>query len=117
MTLHLTAVWTVVAALLTIELRRRINRALVWFERGSIPPSVTDGLSISLVLAGLRGGGWINVRFDVAPRDLALLVFFASLDFGAHLAQLATAGRGALVICLGIVLTITVQNVVGILVA
>ena len=117
MTLHLTAVWTVVAALLTIELGRRINRALVWFERGSIPPSVTGGLSISLVLAGLRGGGWIDVRFDVAPRDLLLLVFFASLGFGAHLARLATAGRGALVICLGIVLTITAQNVVGILVA
>jgi Na+/glutamate symporter len=44
LTLHLSAVWTVVAALLTIELGRRINRALPWLERGSIPPSVTAGL-------------------------------------------------------------------------
>ncbi len=117
LTLHLSAVWTVVAALLTIELGRRINRALPWLERGSIPPSVTAGLFVSLVLAGLRGGGWINVRFDVAPRDLLLLVFFASLGFGAHLGRIATAGRGALVICLGIALTIVAQNGVGILVA
>jgi ESS family glutamate:Na+ symporter len=59
----------------------------------------------------------INVRFDVAPRDLLLLVFFASLGFGAHLGRIATAGRGALVICLGIALTIVAQNGVGILVA
>jgi ESS family glutamate:Na+ symporter len=117
LTLHLSAVWTVVAALLTIELGRRLNRVLVWLERGSIPPSVTAGLLLSLILAGLRGGGWIDVRFDVAPRDLLLLVFFASLGFGAHLVRLASAGRGALVICLGILLTITGQNVVGILVA
>ena len=117
MTLHLTAVWTVVAALLTILLGQRINRALPWLERGSIPPSVTAGLFLSLVLAGLRGGGWIDVRFAVAPRDVLLLVFFASLGFGAHLGRIATAGRGALVICLAIALTITAQNGAGILIA
>ncbi len=117
MTLHLTAVWTVVAALLTILLGQRINRALPWLERGSIPPSVTAGLFLSLALAGLRGGGWIDVRFDVAPRDLLLLVFFASLGFGAHLGRIATAGRGAMVICLAIALAIATQNGAGILIA
>jgi glutamate:Na+ symporter, ESS family len=117
LTLHLTAIWTVVAALLTILLGQRINRALPWLERGSIPPSVTAGLFLSLIFAGLRGGGWLDVRFDVAPRDALLLVFFASLGYGAHLSRIATAGRGALVICLAIALTITAQNGAGILIA
>ena len=117
MTLHLNTVWTLVAALVAIEIGRRINNALVWLERCSIPPSVTAGLLISLMLAGLRGGGWLDVRFDLAPRDALLLVFFASLGFDAHLSRLVSAGRSALVLCAGIALTIIGQNCAGIAVA
>jgi ESS family glutamate:Na+ symporter len=42
-----------------------------------------------------------------------LLVFFASLGFGAHLSRLASAGKGALVICLAVLLAIVGQNLVG----
>ena len=115
--MHLNVVWTIVAALFTIELGKRLNRSFVWFERASVPPSVTAGLLLSLVLAGLRAANWIDVRFDTAPRDVLLLVFFSSLGFGAHLSRIATAGRGALVVCFGIVLVIAAQNVVGIAVA
>jgi ESS family glutamate:Na+ symporter len=117
MTVHLNVVWTIIAALFAIQLGRRLNRLFVWFERASVPPSVTAGLLLSLILAGLRAEGWIDIRLDTAPRDVLLLVFFSSLGFGAHLSRIAMAGRGALVICLGIVLVITVQNVVGIAIA
>jgi glutamate:Na+ symporter, ESS family len=117
MTLHLNVVWTIVAALFAIELGKRLNRLFVWFDRASVPPSVTAGLLLSLILAGLRAQGWLDVRFDTAPRDVLLLVFFSSLGLGAHLSRIATAGRGALVVCLGIVLVIVAQNVVGIAVA
>jgi ESS family glutamate:Na+ symporter len=114
---ELSGVWTLFAALVTIELGRRINRALPWVERGNIPPAVTAGLLISLVLAGLRAGGWLDVKFATAPRDVLLLVFFASLGFGAHLGRLASAGKGTLVICLAITLAVLAQNLAGIAVA
>ncbi len=117
MQVELSGVWTLFAALVTIELGRRMNRALPWVERGNIPPAVTAGLLISLVLAGLRAGGWLDVKFATAPRDALLLVFFASLGFGAHLGRLASAGKGALVICLAITLAVLAQNLAGIAVA
>jgi ESS family glutamate:Na+ symporter len=117
MTLQLNPVWTLVAALLAIQFGKRINAKIVWLERGNIPPAVTAGLFVSLILAILRGNGWLDVRFHTGPRDVLLLVFFASLGFGAHLRQLASAGKGALVICAGVVLVLVSQNFVGLLVA
>jgi ESS family glutamate:Na+ symporter len=117
MALELSGVWTLVAALVTIELGKRINRAVPLIERGNIPPAVTAGLVLSLVLAGLRAYGGLDVKFATAPRDVLLLVFFASLGFGAHLGRLASAGKGALVICLAITLAVLAQNVAGIALA
>jgi ESS family glutamate:Na+ symporter len=117
MSFELSGVWTLVAALVTIALGERINRAIPLIDRGNIPPSVTAGLLLSLVLAGLRAGGWLDVKFATPPRDALLLVFFASLGFGAHLGRLASAGKGALVICLGITLAVLAQNFAGVAVA
>ena len=117
MTLQLNPVWTLVAALLAIQFGKRINAKIVWLERGNIPPAVTAGLFVSLILAILRGNGWLDVRFHTGPRDVLLLVFFASLGFGAHLRQLASAGKGALVICAGVVLVLVSQNILGLIVA
>jgi ESS family glutamate:Na+ symporter len=117
MTVELSGVWTLFAALATIELGKRINRAVPLIERGNIPPAVTAGLALSLLLAGARAGGWLDVRFATAPRDVLLLVFFASLGFGAHLGRLASAGKGALVICVAITLAILAQNFAGIALA
>jgi ESS family glutamate:Na+ symporter len=117
MTLLLNPVWTLVAALLAIQLGKRINAKVAWLERGNIPPAVSAGLFVSLVLAILRGNGWLDVHFHTGPRDALLLVFFASLGFGAHLRQLASAGKGALVICAGVLLVVVSQNFVGVMVA
>lgn len=117
MQVELSGVWTLFAALVTIELGKRLNRALPWIERASIPPAVTAGLLISLVLAVLRAGGWLDVKFATAPRDVLLLVFFASLGFGAHLGRLASAGKGTLVICLAITVAVLAQNLIGIAIA
>ena len=117
MSAELSGIWTLFAALVTIELGKRINRALPWIERGNIPPAVSAGLLLSLVLAALRAAGWLDVTFATAPRDVLLLVFFASLGFGAHLGRLASAGKGALVIVLAITISIVAQNLAGMAVA
>ncbi|HSN45162.1 MAG TPA: sodium/glutamate symporter, partial [Casimicrobiaceae bacterium] len=105
---------TLVAALLAIALGRRLNRLVPWLERNNVPPAVSAGLVLSLALAGLRAAGVLDLKFAMAPRDALLLVFFASLGFGAHLGRLASAGKGALVICLAVLLAIAGQNFIGI---
>ncbi|HSD52623.1 MAG TPA: sodium/glutamate symporter [Burkholderiales bacterium] len=114
MQVELSGVWTLFAALATIELGKRINRAVPWIERGNIPPAVSAGLALSLGLAGLRAGGWLDVKFATVPRDVLLLVFFASLGFGARLGRLASAGTGTLVLCLAITIAVLAQNITGI---
>jgi ESS family glutamate:Na+ symporter len=110
----LDGLWTLVAALLAIALGRRLNRLVPWLERNNVPPAVSAGLVLSLALAGLRAAGVLDLKFAMAPRDALLLVFFASLGFGAHLGRLASAGKGALVICLAVLLAIAGQNFIGI---
>ncbi|MBK7742217.1 MAG: hypothetical protein IPI40_00360 [Betaproteobacteria bacterium] len=90
------------------------STALVpWLGRNNVPPAVSAGLVLSLALAGLRASGAVDLTFSTVPRDVLLLVFFASLGFGAHLGRLASAGKGALVICLAVLLAIVGQNLVG----
>lgn len=117
MQLELSAIWTLLLALATIELGKWFNRHLGWLDRSNIPPAVSAGLVISLLLAVLRAQGVLDLRLATGPRDVLLLVFFASLGFAAHLGRLATAGRTALIVCLAIGATILLQNVAGVLVA
>lgn len=117
MELELNRVWTIVIALACIEIGKRLNRQFIWLEKGNIPPAVSAGLLISLVLAGLRHFGWLDLSLDPVPRDSLLLIFFASLGFGAHLGKLASAGKGTLVISLAVLALIFAQNFIGVGVA
>jgi glutamate:Na+ symporter, ESS family len=117
MTLQLTGAWTLVVALVTILIGRLLNHWIAPLERSNIPPAVSAGLLLSLLLSALRAGGWLDVKFDNGPRDVLLLVFFASLGFGAHLGRLLSAGKDALVICLAVLLAVFAQNAVGVVVA
>jgi glutamate:Na+ symporter, ESS family len=117
LSLELSGVWTLVLALVTIEIGKGFNRQLGWLERSNIPPAVSAGLVISLLLALLRETAVLDVKPATGVRDVLLLVFFATLGMAAHLGRLVTAGRTALVICLAIVATVALQNGAGVLVA
>ena len=78
---------------------------------------MSAGLLLSVLLTLLRAGGVADVRLAPEPRGVLLLVFFASLGFGAHLGRLATAGKDALAICLAVLLAIVAQNAAGLLLA
>jgi ESS family glutamate:Na+ symporter len=117
MQLELTPVWTLIAALLTIGVGKALNRWLPWLEAGNIPPAVTGGLLLSVMLAVVRHAGWIDVSLAGDVRGVLLLAFFASLGFAAHLGRLATAGSAALVVCVAVVAAIAAQNAIGVAVA
>lgn len=117
MTIELSGVWTLALALVTIELGKAFNRSSGWMERSNIPPAVSAGLVVSLLLALMREFAVLDVRLATAVRDVLLLVFFGTLGMTAHLGRLLTAGRTALVICVAIVAAIALQNGAGVLVA
>jgi len=84
-TFHLDSAWTLAAAVATILLGMRLHRAWPALERANIPPSVSAGLLLSVLLTLLRAGGVADVRLAPEPRGVLLLVFFASAIVMPHM--------------------------------
>ncbi|HEX5639080.1 MAG TPA: sodium/glutamate symporter [Burkholderiaceae bacterium] len=113
MTIELNEQWTGIAALLTILLGARINRAVPVFSTYSIPPAVTGGLLIAVLLA-VAGTtlGW-KVTFADTLRNALLLIFFAALGLTARFRRLKTGGAAVAGLCVLIALLATLQSVAG----
>lgn len=113
MTIELNEQWTGVAALLTILLGTRINRAVPLFASYSIPPAVTGGLLIALLLAVAGMSLQWKVTFAETLRNALLLIFFAALGLSAKFRQLKTGGPAVAALCVLIALLATLQSVAG----
>jgi len=92
MTIALSELWTGVAALMTILLGVRINQWVPVFSRYSIPPAVTGGLLVAIVLAVLGVLFEFKVTFAETLRNALLLIFFAALGLTAKFRRLTTGG-------------------------
>jgi len=108
---------TLAAAIATIAFGMWVNRTLPVLERANIPPAVTGGLIVAVVLEALQQLGGVEVKFATELRGLLLLVFFASLGLAARFTLLKTGGPAVAWVCVIIVLTIVAQNAIGIAVA
>ena len=108
---------TLALAVAAIALGMLINRAVPLFGRLFIPPAVSGGLTVAIVLELLRRTYGYDVSFASDLRNLLLLVFFASLGLSARFRLLRSGGWAVGLICLMIVVTIVLQNVIGIAVA
>lgn len=113
MTIELNEQWTGVAALLTILLGVRINRAVPVFSAYSIPPAVTGGLLIALLLAVAGATLQWKVTFAETLRNALLLIFFAALGLTAKFRRLKTGGAAVAGMCVLIALLATLQSVAG----
>lgn len=117
MTIELNEQWTGIAALLTILLGVRINRAVPVFGTYSIPPAVTGGLLIALLLAIAGATLQWKVTFAETLRNALLLIFFAALGLTAKFRRLKTGGAAVAGLCVLIALLATLQSAAGALIA
>jgi ESS family glutamate:Na+ symporter len=117
MTIELNEQWTGIAALLTILLGARINRAVPVFGTYSIPPAVTGGLLIALLLAIAGATLQWRVTFADTLRNALLLIFFAALGLTAKFRRLKTGGAAVAGLCVLIALLATLQSAAGALIA
>jgi ESS family glutamate:Na+ symporter len=108
---------TLAAAIATIAFGMLLNRAVPVLERVHIPPAVTGGLVVAVLLTVAGSLFGLQVKFATDLRALLLLVFFASLGLSARFGLLRTGGPAVLWICVLIVLVIVAQNLIGIAVA
>ncbi len=114
--MQINELWTLVLAVLAILLGTALNQRLRWLAAGNIPPAVSGGLLFSLGVALAYGAG-LELEFANTVRAALLLVFFAGLGLSAKFAGLRRGGRDVLMLCLVIVLTVPLQNLLGLAVA
>jgi ESS family glutamate:Na+ symporter len=117
MTIALNELWTGVAALATILLGVRINRWIPAFTQYSIPPAVTGGLSLAVLLAVLGAAFDFRVTFGEALRNALLLIFFAALGLTAKFRRLRSGGTAVAGLCVLIALLAVAQSAAGVAIA
>lgn len=104
---------TLIAAILVLFLGRLLNEKVSFFRNYNIPEPVTGGLLASIIVGLIYWLGDIEISFDMANRDMLLIVFFTTIGLSARLDVLKKGGR-ALLLLLGLAVTfLFLQNLVG----
>ena len=117
MTIALNELWTGIAALATILLGVRINRWVPVLAEYSIPPAVTGGLLIAILLAVIGGVADFKVTFGETLRNALLLIFFASLGLTAKFRRLSRGGGAVAMMCVLIAVLAIAQSAIGVAIA
>ena len=117
MTIALNELWTGVAALATILLGVRINRWMPVLTQYSIPPAVTGGLSIAVLLAVLGLTFDFRLTFGETLRNALLLIFFAALGLTAKFRRLKSGGAAVAGLCVLIAVLAVAQSAAGVAIA
>lgn len=114
---HLDSFMAVTIGIIVLFLGRRLNSAIGFLRRFSIPEPVSGGILFSLLMWLLYALFGVEISFNLRGRDVLLVYFFVTIGINANLKDLIRGG-----LPLAILLTITiaymfVQNFTGIGVA
>jgi glutamate:Na+ symporter, ESS family len=113
MAIALNELWTGIAALATILLGVRINRWIPVLGRYSIPPAVSGGLTVAVVLALLGPAVGFKLSFGDGLRNALLLIFFAALGLTAKFRRLSSGGGAVAGLCVLIAVLAIAQSAIG----
>lgn len=108
---------TIIAAIVVLYFGKYLTRQIRFLREYNIPDAVSGGLSASLLLGLCYSLFNTQVDFQLAIRDVLLVVFFTTIGLSAKLNMLLKGGK-PLVVLLGIAVTyLFLQNIVGITIA
>jgi len=94
-----------------------LTRKIRFLADNYIPPAVTGGLLFSVAAALLYAFARVQIEFDMAMRDLLLLVFFSTVGLGARLSTLLAGGRALALLAVTAGFFLFLQNSVGVAIA
>jgi ESS family glutamate:Na+ symporter len=108
---------TVAIAIIALWIGFNINRKVGFLQTYNIPPAVSGGLLISMLVALIEVATGHDIRFDLQLRDLLLITFFSTIGLSARLRQMLEGGK-ALAIMLGLAVALLLfQNLTGTVIA
>ncbi|MEH6633897.1 MAG: sodium/glutamate symporter [Halioglobus sp.] len=108
---------TLIIAILVLFLGRLLNKKIRFFREYNIPEPVTGGLLASILTGLLYLLADVELSFDMANRDMLLIVFFTTIGLSSRLDVLRQGGRSLVVLLVLAIGYLFIQNLVGIGVA
>jgi len=101
-------------SILVIFLGRFLTTRVALLSRYNIPPAVTGGLLCSVAIALVRLLWDAEITFDLALRDLLLLVFFTTIGLSAKLRLLIEGGKTIILLIAVAAALLVLQNAAGV---
>jgi glutamate:Na+ symporter, ESS family len=105
---------TLIIAILVLYLGRYINGRLRLLREYNIPEPVTGGLLASLGFGLVYWIGDVAVNFDMANRDMLLVVFFTTIGLSSRIDVLRQGGKSLVMLLFLAVGYLFLQNLMGI---
>jgi len=104
---------TLIAAILVLFLGRYLNEKIKVFRDYNIPEPVTGGLLASLMVGLLYWLMGLEISFDMANRDMLLIVFFTTIGLSSRIDVLRQGGRSLVILLVLAVGYLFIQNLAG----
>lgn len=105
---------TLIIAILVLYLGRYINGHVGLLREYNIPEPVTGGLLASLLFGLIYWLAEVEVGFDMANRDMLLIVFFTTIGLSSRIDVLKEGGRSLVILLFLAVGYLFLQNLLGI---
>ncbi|GHD15938.1 sodium/glutamate symporter [Halioglobus japonicus] len=105
---------TLIVAILVLYLGRYLNGRVNLLRNYNIPEPVTGGLLASLLFGLLYAFADTEVTFDMANRDMLLIVFFTTIGLSSRIDVLKQGGKSLLILLVLAGGYLMMQNLVGI---
>ena len=112
--IELDARQTTIVAILTLFLGKYLNRKIPVLREYNIPEPVTGGLLVSILFGILYFAGNVEINFDLSIRDTLLIVFFSTIGLSSKIPTLIKGGKTLLILLVGAILYLVLQNITGI---
>lgn len=91
-----------------------INKKVKFLSENFIPPSVTGGLLCSIIVAFIYKFANVEISFDLAIRDILLLVFFSTIGLSAKFRTLVAGGKALIALTVVAFIFLMLQDATGI---
>ncbi|KZX56149.1 sodium/glutamate symporter [Halioglobus sp. HI00S01] len=105
---------TLIVAILVLYLGRYLNGRVHLLRNYNIPEPVTGGLLASLLFGLLYALADTEVTFDMANRDMLLIVFFTTIGLSSRIDVLKQGGKSLLILLVLAGGYLMMQNLVGV---
>ncbi len=115
--MDLTVRQTLIVAILVYFLGKFINRKVAFLRNYNIPEPVTGGILGSLIFWGVHAVWGHSVTFNLAPRDILLIVFFTTVGLSARFQTLREGGISLVILLVAAASYLFLQNLIGVSIA